>query len=54
MNARREGDSRLHARSRRARGGALVAGPKNMGPDARYAVIKDPAGAVAGLYQALK
>lgn len=37
----------------KTRGGAVVAGPKNMGPGARYAVIRDPAGAVAGLYQAV-
>lgn len=35
----------------RARGGAVVAGPKAMGPGARYAVIRDPAGAVAALFQ---
>ena len=32
-------------------GGAVVAGPKAMGQDARYAVIRDPAGAVLALYQ---
>lgn len=31
-------------------GGAVIAGPKTMG-EARYAVIRDPAGAVAALYQ---
>lgn len=34
-----------------AGGGAVVAGPKNAGK-ARYAVIRDPAGAVCALYQA--
>ena len=32
-------------------GGAVVTGPKAMGQDARYAVIRDPAGAVLALYQ---
>ncbi len=32
-------------------GGSVVAGPKSMG-EARYAVIRDPAGAVIALYQA--
>ena len=32
-------------------GGEIVAGPKSMG-EARYAVIRDPAGAVCALYQA--
>lgn len=32
-------------------GGAVVAGPKNMGGQGRYAVIRDPAGAVAALWQ---
>jgi predicted enzyme related to lactoylglutathione lyase len=31
-------------------GGEVIAGPKSMG-DARYCVIRDPAGAVCGLYQ---
>lgn len=31
-------------------GGEVVAGPKSMG-DARYCVIRDPAGAVCALYQ---
>jgi len=35
----------------RARSGAVLAGPKSMGT-ARYAVIRDPAGAVVALYQA--
>lgn len=34
-----------------ARGGAVLAGPKSMGT-ARYAVIRDPAGAVVALCQA--
>jgi uncharacterized protein len=34
----------------RARGGDVIAGPKSMGGTARYAVIRDPAGAVAALY----
>ena len=34
----------------KARGGAVVAGPKKMG-DARYCVIRDPAGAHTALYQ---
>ena len=33
-----------------ARGGQVVVGPKNMG-DARYCVIRDPAGAYCALYQ---
>lgn len=32
------------------RGGQVVAGPKNFG-EARFCVIRDPAGAVAALYQ---
>lgn len=32
-------------------GGELLAGPKSMGPGSAYAVIRDPAGAVAALYQ---
>ena len=35
----------------RARGGAILAGPKGMGSAGRYAVIRDPAGAVAALIQ---
>jgi hypothetical protein len=35
----------------RRRGGAVVAGPKATGQNARYAVIRDPAGAVLALYQ---
>ncbi len=35
----------------REQGGALVAGPRSMGPSARFAVIRDPAGALAALYQ---
>ena len=34
----------------RARGGSVVSGPKTAG-GAHYAVIRDPAGAVAALYQ---
>jgi predicted enzyme related to lactoylglutathione lyase len=34
-----------------ARGGVVVAGPKSMGGQARYAVIRDPAGAMAALYE---
>jgi predicted enzyme related to lactoylglutathione lyase len=34
----------------RRRGGELVAGPRSMGGD-RYCVIRDPAGAVAALYE---
>jgi hypothetical protein len=34
----------------RARGGTVLTGPKAMG-QARYAVIRDPAGAAAALYQ---
>lgn len=33
-----------------ARGGKVLVGPKNMGPDTRYCVIQDPAGAVCALY----
>jgi predicted enzyme related to lactoylglutathione lyase len=32
-------------------GGELLVPPKNMGGEGRYAVIRDPAGAVAALYQ---
>lgn len=32
-------------------GGQVLAGPKNYGGQGRYAVIQDPAGAVAALYQ---
>lgn len=35
----------------RSRGGEIVDGPRSMGPEARFAVIRDPAGAVAALYQ---
>ena len=34
-------------------GGEVLAGPKNYGDQARYCVIRDPAGAVAALYQEL-
>jgi predicted enzyme related to lactoylglutathione lyase len=37
----------------RARGGAVIDGPRSMGREASYAVIRDPAGAVAALYQPL-
>jgi len=33
------------------RGGVVVTGPKNAGGGSRYAVIRDPAGAVAALHQ---
>jgi predicted enzyme related to lactoylglutathione lyase len=33
-----------------ARGGKVLAGPRSMG-ESRYAVIRDPSGAVAALYQ---
>jgi len=33
------------------RGGTILVGPKSMGPGSAYAVIQDPAGAVAALYQ---
>jgi len=32
-------------------GGNLVSGPKSMGPVGRYCVIRDPAGAVVGLFE---
>ena len=32
-------------------GGEVLVGPKSMGPTQRYAVIRDPAGAVAGLFE---
>ncbi len=32
-------------------GGEVVAGPKTMGSSGRYAVIRDPAGAVAALFE---
>jgi predicted enzyme related to lactoylglutathione lyase len=35
----------------RAHGGAVIAGPKGMGMAGRYAVIRDPSGAVAALVQ---
>jgi predicted enzyme related to lactoylglutathione lyase len=34
-----------------ARGGRLVAGPSSFGEGRRYAVIEDPAGAVAAIYE---
>jgi len=33
------------------KGGKVLVGPKGMGPGSAYAVIQDPAGAVAALYQ---
>jgi len=46
--------SDLDASLRRATelGGRVVAGPKTMGGPGRYAVVEDPAGAVAALWQA--
>jgi len=43
----------LDASLRRAAelGGRVVTGPKNMGGHGRYAVVQDPAGAVAALWQ---
>ena len=35
----------------RAGGGEVLAQPRSMGPGSAYAVIRDPAGAVAALYQ---
>lgn len=35
----------------RGRGGEVLVGPKSMGPDSGYAVIRDPAGAISALYQ---
>lgn len=32
-------------------GGTVLAGPKSVGSGGRYAIVRDPAGAVAGLYQ---
>ena len=34
-----------------AGGGEVVHGPHSIGPDARYCVIRDPAGAAMGLYE---
>lgn len=33
------------------RGGSVISGPKQMGPTARYCIIRDPAGAVAALFE---
>ena len=33
------------------KGGKVIVGPLNMGPDARYCIIQDPAGAVAALFE---
>jgi len=38
----------------RARGGEVLHGPKGAGPSGRIAVVRDPAGAVLGLYQDLR
>jgi len=35
----------------RRRGGTVVSGPKDLGTAGRYAVIRDPAGAVAALFE---
>lgn len=35
-------------------GGAVVSGPRSMGTTGRYCIIRDPAGAYAGLFQSLK
>ncbi len=35
-------------------GGAIVSGPRSMGATGRYCIIRDPAGAYAGLFQSLK
>lgn len=35
----------------RAAGGEIMTGPRTMGPGSGFAVIRDPAGAVAALYQ---
>ncbi len=34
-----------------AKGGRVIVGPKEMGPDERFCVVRDPAGAVAALIQ---
>lgn len=34
------------------RGGEVISGPRSMGGGSRFCVIRDPAGAVAALYQA--
>ena len=34
-----------------ARGGSVISGPRGAGGTARFAIIRDPAGAVAALYQ---
>lgn len=36
------------------RGGRIVAGPTNMGPQGRYCVLQDPAGAAFALFQYAK
>lgn len=35
----------------RALGGEVLAGPRDMGPQGRYCIVRDPAGAVAALIQ---
>ncbi|MEM8963957.1 MAG: VOC family protein [Acidobacteriota bacterium] len=35
----------------RARGGDIITGPKDLGAHGRYAVIRDPAGAVSALFE---
>lgn len=35
-------------------GGSIVAGPKNMGAEGKFAIIKDPAGAVCALFEPIK
>jgi predicted enzyme related to lactoylglutathione lyase len=37
-----------------SRGGAVLAGPRGMGGQGRYAVIRDPAGAVTALFEPKK
>jgi hypothetical protein len=34
----------------KALGGEVISGPRNFGPEARYAIIKDPAGAACALF----
>lgn len=36
----------------RAKGGEVLAGPRSAGGTARFAIVRDPAGAVAALHQA--
>ncbi len=44
-------DLEASMKSCKEQGGEVLTGPKSMGPDGRYAVIKDPAGAVAALFE---